>query len=268
MMVVREVGEGVLEGFAGTHCVFRYHTQPASDRDHAPRPFFHPVYTLRGCVITDYLPADHTWHHGISLAIPLVNQTSLWGGPTYIHGQGYVPLANHGSAEHLSHEINGNTVIEQSRWRDPAGVTLLYETRTFTAVVLNDHVWSLTLESNLRPAVDTVTFSSPGATGRMGAGYGGWFWRGADWFRGGVVHTEQHTGEAQVLGTCSAWLDFTSADGTVSLKFEDLSSTEPFPWFVRSQEYAGVCFATAFDQPCVLPADGLRLRHRITVRDV
>ena len=62
----------------------------------SPRPFLHPVRTLAGVALTARHPADHDWHLGVGVAIPDVNGTSFWGGGTYVHGEGYVLLDNHG----------------------------------------------------------------------------------------------------------------------------------------------------------------------------
>ncbi len=62
----------------------------------SPRPYLHRVATLAGTVVTAQHPADHDWHNGVGMAIPDVNGTSFWGGGTYVHGQGYVLLDNHG----------------------------------------------------------------------------------------------------------------------------------------------------------------------------
>ena len=62
----------------------------------SPRPYLHPVRTRAGVVVSAHHPADHDWHLGVGVAIPDANGTSFWGGGTYIHGQGYVLLNNHG----------------------------------------------------------------------------------------------------------------------------------------------------------------------------
>jgi hypothetical protein len=40
------------------------------------------------------------------------------------------------------------------------------------------------------------------------------------------------------------------------------------PWFIRRDEYPGICAAVAFERPLVLPADGeLSRSYRIGVSD-
>src|ERR1700738_3733425 len=78
-----------------------YVLEPDVDPTLVPRPYLHPVRTLAGTVVTDLLPADHLWHLGVSLAMPDVAGANLWGGRSYVHGRGYVWLADHGEIEHL-----------------------------------------------------------------------------------------------------------------------------------------------------------------------
>src|SRR5882724_1057356 len=86
---------------AGGRPVAEYVFEPKLEPTLSPRPYLHPVRTLAGTVVTDFLPADHLWHLGVSLGVPDVSGTNLWGGRSYVHGQGYVWLADHGSIEHL-----------------------------------------------------------------------------------------------------------------------------------------------------------------------
>ena len=44
-----------------------------------PRPYFHPVRTLGGDVVSLYRPHDHVWHKGIALSLPNVGNRELLG---------------------------------------------------------------------------------------------------------------------------------------------------------------------------------------------
>ena len=50
--------------------------------------------------MSPFRPHDHVWHKGIAWSLPHVGEHNFWGGPTYVHGQGYVQLENNGSAVH------------------------------------------------------------------------------------------------------------------------------------------------------------------------
>ena len=58
----------------------------------APKPYIHPLRTLAGDVVTDYRPNDHRWHKGLSLTASHLSGANLWGGNSYVHGEGYLEL--------------------------------------------------------------------------------------------------------------------------------------------------------------------------------
>ena len=79
--------------------LFRYVYRPGDPQLESPRPYFHPVTTLGGDVVTIYRPHDHVWHKGIALSLPHVGPDNFWGGPTFRDG-GYVQLPNDGAMRH------------------------------------------------------------------------------------------------------------------------------------------------------------------------
>ena len=76
----------------------------------------HPVRTLAGVVLTARHPADHDWHNGVGMAIPDVNGSSFWGGGTYVHGQGYVLLDNHGEIVGEAPDGRGDGFTQRLNW--------------------------------------------------------------------------------------------------------------------------------------------------------
>ncbi|MGW2945031.1 DUF6807 family protein, partial [Streptomyces sp. NPDC001226] len=58
----------------------------------APKPYLHPMRTLAGDIVTDYRPNDHRWHKGLQLTASHLSGQNLWGGNTYVHGEGYLAL--------------------------------------------------------------------------------------------------------------------------------------------------------------------------------
>nr|BFE71341.1 hypothetical protein GCM10020092_046420 [Actinoplanes digitatis] len=51
--------------------------------------------------MTDALPEDHRWHLGVSVAMQDADGVNLWGGRTYVRGQGYTWLEDHGRIAHV-----------------------------------------------------------------------------------------------------------------------------------------------------------------------
>lgn len=244
--------------------VATYVVEPEIDVRVGPRPYLHPVRTLGGTTVTDALPQDHPWHLGVSVAMAEVGDTNLWGGRTYVRGEGYTWLDDHGRIAHVGWLPAGDGFAEELAWLDPAGTTLLTEHRTVTATPAPDG-WQLSLGYTLTapPTLDVI-LGSPATNGRPGgAGYGGFFWRAGT----GVAHafTDAHDGEEKVNGSAEPWVALTVADA-YTLVFQGLADDDR--WFVRTGEYAGVCAALAFERPLTVPAGGSLSRQvKVLVAD-
>jgi hypothetical protein len=251
-----------------------YVVDPELDATLAPRPYLHPIRTLRGVVVTDALPADHRWHLGASLAVQDVAGTNLWGGRTYVRDTGYTWRADHGRIVHADWlDRAEDRVVHRLRWLDRDGGELLEEERSIRAVPLPGQVdaWALDFGYSLAaPADREIVLGSPATNGRPGgAGYGGFFWRAAPGLTPPRVFTAAADGEEAVNGSVDPWVALVSqsAPGVAyTLVFTGLGAGDR--WFARSEMYPGVCVAFAFDRPRVLGA-GERLsgRHVVAVAD-
>lgn len=239
-----------------------------------PRPVLHPVRTLGGVVVSAQHPADHDWHCGVGVAIPDVDGSNLWGGGTYVHGQGYLLLDDHGRVEGGPPLVAGDGFRQRLTWRGHDGTPLLDEQRTVSWGPLGAGAWHLHLGTVLR-AERGATLGSPGSKGRPDGGYGGFFWRfpacaDVD------VFTADARGEDGVQGTVSPWVawsaDFTAGPGVsgpATLVLVSPSAAEAGdPWFVRVRDYPGLGSALAWQDPVVLPAGGeLARRFDVAVVD-
>ena len=125
-------------------------------------------------------------------------------------------------------------------------------------------------ESRLRADSD-AQLGSPGSKGKIGGGYGGFFWRfpACDKVE---VFTAAARGEDEVHGSVGSWLawsaDFAAGPGisgpaTIVIAAPDAAAAAE-PWFVRVREYPGVGSALAWDRPAILGA-GSELRRRFEV---
>jgi hypothetical protein len=95
--------------------LFRYTFAPDDPPLESPRPYFHPVRTLGGDVVTIYRPHDHVWHKGIALSLPNLGAENFWGGPTFRNG-GYVQLKNDGAMRHDTFDLAGSKAA-RCGWR-------------------------------------------------------------------------------------------------------------------------------------------------------
>lgn len=256
----------------------RYVYRPDVPAGESPRPYCHPLRTLSGEAVTGFRPADHLWHHGLSLTSANLSGQNFWGGPTYVRDQGYVPLDNHGRIEHAGWDGPGvERLSERLRWVTRRGTTWLQERRELVPAWIDEAGgdWAFELAFELRNvAGERLEFRSPTTEGRPAAGYGGLFWRGPDCFAGGTVRAPALTDGSGMMGERAAWLAYTGRhDGsgrTSTVVFVDHPSNprHPTQWFVRSRPYAGVAFAYAFDEPFPLePGQKLTFRYRVVVAD-
>jgi hypothetical protein len=216
---------------------------------HSPRPYLHPIQTPSGIVVTDLAPADHPWHAGLSLAVADVGGDNLWGGNTFVAGQGYVLLDDHGRME-LSGPIEAaelGSACSELRfdviWRDRRGEPIVRERRTIGGSATSlPEAWVLTARSELtnltcRP----LSFGSPGTRGRPDAGYGGWTLRLAPRLCGCEVLTSTAptvaVGEA-AMGQPADWVCYRGND--LTLVMVDRSARPNSAWYIRSETFPAV----------------------------
>ncbi|MET8151451.1 PmoA family protein [Actinoplanes sp. NPDC049668] len=246
---------------AGAAVVAEYQAEPDVDPLLGPRPYLHPVRTLGGVPVTDALPEDHRWHLGVSVAMQDADGVNLWGGRTYVRGQGYTWLEDHGRIEHAAWlPAPAGGFAERLRWLSPAGEVLLTEVRTVRAEPA-PLGWELSFSYALSADRD-VRLGSPATNGRPdGAGYGGFFWRAAP--GPATTFTRDHEGEDEVNGSAEPWVALTGP-GPYTLVFRGLRDDDR--WFVRTANggYAGVCAALAFEKELVVRA-GVPLERSLTV---
>ncbi|MBV1849608.1 PmoA family protein [Catellatospora tritici] len=272
---------GTLAVEYGDQLLLRYVYQPMDAQLESPRPYFHPLHTLGGDLVSLFRPHDHVWHRGIALSLPNVGTENFWGGVTYTRGHGYRQLPNNGSMRHqkfdrLDAEPDAARVDHRLSWITEGGETWLREQRGFTVTTAPDsHAWVLTFTTALTNVSGRdIVMGSPTTEGRDNAGYGGLFWRGPRSFTGGTVYTEGKTGGDELMGVRAPWLGFTGRhDGhgrSSTLVFVDApdNADHPVQWFVRAEPFACVCPAPFFSEEVTMAPDStLRLRYAVAIAD-
>jgi hypothetical protein len=243
--------------------VARYVWDPQLPATVSPRPYLHPVTTLAGTTVTGFMPDDHHHHLGASIAIPVLNRANFWGGRTYVPGRGSMHLDNHGRQRHSRWlHRSSDRLVHELCWYGRDDEPLARERRSFTVRPVAENSWLLrvgfTLSSN---TATPLTIDSPGARGRAGAGYGGFFWRAP----AGLAQVRAFGRErgAEVHGSRQPWVVLTgSRPGAAAWTLVFLTGAGVSdPWFVRAEDYAGVCSAVAWDRPLVVAAEGVLCRR-------
>ena len=237
----------------------------------APRPFIHPVRTLAGCLVTDARPHSHTHQLGISIAAPDIGGRNFWGGRTFVAGHGPAWLDDHGVQRHRRWLRHTDSALEHTlQWVDADGTALLLERRSIECTPSSDEAWILGVRTKLTNATDQpLTIRSPAALGRVGAGYGGFFWRGPAPTEQVRVLSPAGTGPKAVNGTTASWVAVSSSDNddrewTMLFLPADATTAED-RWFVRAGDYLGVGSSLAWDRPLVLEPGAHITRHILAV---
>ncbi|MCC7495055.1 MAG: PmoA family protein [Fimbriimonadaceae bacterium] len=262
--------------------LLRYVYQPTTVQWETPKPYFHPLRTRAGRVVTIHRPWDHVWHHGLAMTITVLSGQNFWGGNTFTTDRGYVALPNTGRQQHVAWDdlaLTGNqaALAHRLHWITMAGETWLAEQRRWgVALGPGDAAYTLTFESQLtNVAGRPLVCGSPTTEGRPNAGYGGLFWRGPRDFAGGqVLLGDGRRGQDAGMGSATPWLAYVGrhdeVDASSTLVFVDDPRNARYPakWFVRSEPFAAVSFAEWFDQEQTLaPGEVLTLRHKLIVAD-
>ena len=268
--------------------LFAYNYAPTYDPWESRKPYFHPVRSLAGNVVTGYRPHDHVWHKGIQmtsahLSVPgdPVGQ-NFWGGNTYVHGKGYIEVDNVGRQQHEEWEkleADGETAVLAHRltWITAKDVPWLAERRSIVVGEVNEKEKRYSMDFRMvlkNMHKQTLLFGSPTTAGRPAAGYGGLFWRGPrDFLKGSILAGNRLKGP-EVMGQRAPWLAYQGkhdgSNGRTTLLFVDRPGNPDYPnkWFVRNDPFAVVSFAFSFDREVPLePGASMTLNHRIVVAD-
>lgn len=247
--------------------VAEYTTHPDLPLSAAPRPYLHPVRTLGGTVVTEVRPDDHPHHLGAGVAVTDLGGRNFWGGRTYVRDQGPTWLDDHGVQRHVAFTArDASGFAETLLWARPGEDPLVREERVVRAAPAA-RGWALEFAFTLHNLTGApLTVRSSATKGRVGAGYGGFFWRAPkDSAPGLRVFTAEAEGEQRVHGSRAPWLALSCERWTLLFlqRGADRDGTgHGDPWFVRVAEYPGVGTALAWDTPLEF---GRELARAVTV---
>lgn len=287
MLSIHARGQRHIEIRYGRQRLCRYNLRPHMTPLQGPRPYFHPVQTLAGQVVTMEKPYDHEWHSGISLACPWVSGFNFWGGPTFVRDQGYQHLDNMGCQAHRTFTRTQAAAPDADQWQrweqtldwwtpDQQEQPFLHERRAQAVggVMPAEGYWCLDFDFALtNPGQEDVVFGSPTTEGRPMAGYGGVFWRGPMELLHGTVLAENGVAGDYLMGQQSAWIAYvgqhhTGQASTVVLLDHPDNIRFPLKWFVRTTPFPVASFSFSYDEYLALaPGTTLSRRQRILICD-
>lgn len=260
--------------------ILAYAYAPNDPQVESPRPYFHPVRTRTGDLVTAYRPHDHVWHKGIAWSLPHLGPDNFWGGPSYRRGQDYQWLPNNGAMRHrelrkMTDDGGRFSFSHTLQWITQQGSLVVEEERTFEVVPGADASYVLVFDSAMsNVSGEDIHIGSPTTEGRDNAGYGGLFWRGPRSFAGGaIIGPGGATGE-ELRGQRAPWLSFvgqhdeTCRYSTVVMVDQPGSEHGEPEWFARSEPFACMGPAPFFSQEVLFKAGStLRYRYGVVIAD-
>jgi len=265
----------------------RYVYRSDAHEEEAPRPYFHPLRSLEGDVVTNFRPNNHPWHHGLSFTMNNVSGANFWGGPSYKE-DGYQWRGDWGTQEHVEwrvREASGNCArLEHTlEWKHSGEVIFREDRRIGIEVNPSDKVWTLRWRSTLTNVSGRdLMLDNPGSYGLEGMHYGGLTFRGTrDFLDSYLDSTLKITagnfggpdgvdapfkGGDQAHGACADWVEFRGQfDGSLRhLHIRFANHTGPLTWFVLPKMEL-VTFSPHGKNRQALPAgNAFELDHSLT----
>lgn len=234
------------------------------------RPFFHPLATPAGHVLSLFEPHDHWWQRGLWFAIKFVNgenfweekDNTVWGTQQTIG----TPTATH-------HPDGSISVFSRINWIRPKNAaTIINEQRKFDYRPLDKDSYALDFLFSLTPTddvkLDRTVYTTWG-------GYGGLTFRGTrDWHEPRLLFSDGST-SPRPIGNPALWCDLSGPldggirpFGGIAMFDHPGNPRHPSPWYgnTNPSHYFNASFL--FHEPMDLPGgEALNLRYRVVVHD-
>lgn len=226
------------------------------------KPFFHPLATTHGDVLTIDQPADHIWHHGLWYSFKFLNGVNFWEeNPKTGQAKGMTQVVGwNGIIEEWNARIEMNILYINPNAEDPGKQKLLNEKRIILVSTPDDKGnYTIDFTHHFRALKDVTMDRTPLPGEPNGKGYGG--------YAGFSLrhHTDLRTepwnfvapGEDEPLhGSRYPWLAYlrTGEDSSIGTAIFDhpRNPRHPAPWYVLEK--------LPFYSPCFLFDSNWKLR--------
>jgi methane monooxygenase PmoA-like len=234
------------------------------------KPFFHPLRTPAGHVITLFEPHDHWWQRGLWFAIKFINGENFWeekdGTVWGTQETDYPPSVTPGEGNRIS-------VFSRLKWVRPnnAGV-FIHEQRKFEYRPIDAKAYALDFHFSLTPTEDLKLDRTPFGTW---GGYGGLTYRGTLDMTNSRILFSDGTTSVRPIGNAALWADFSGTlDGGIrpsgGIAFFDHPGNprHPTPWYGATSPSHYFNAAFLFHEPMDIPGgEPLNLRYRALIHD-
>ena len=258
--------EHTLARLNGTNVIWQIVADPAQGK-----PYFHPLATPDGTVLTDLRPKDHYWHRGLWWSWKFINDLNYWEEDEQTHqSEAATELAGCQLQPHKDGSAELKFYIKYHPWNAPPVLT---EQRLIAISAPTNGSYEINWTSEFT-AVTNVTLTRTPLPGEPdGQSYGGYAGLSLRLNPGTrqwtFTNSAGASGVAALHGKPASWMKFTAGPNLTAVAiFDDPRNNQhPVPWYVNQ----GMPFfspSPLFAKPLALrPGERLVLRYRILITD-
>jgi len=233
-------------------------------------PWFHPVQTADGSVLTAFAPSDHPWHRGLWFSWKLIDRVNYWDWATEKSGKPAGRTTRAG--KEVVKQGPDSCSISMDLQYSAADKTVLNEKRIITfALPRADGSYTIDWHMTFTAGEGVVLGRTPPEEKPWG-GYGGLSFRGAPSMRSQRVLDSEGRQGKEGHGKRARWMDFSAQldqHGTaagVAIFDHPGNPRHPSPWYVSLGKMPYFNPAFLFAEPYTLPAGKpLVLRYRVLI---
>lgn len=264
MLLRHEIGRWIdLTNPATSNLLWRY------SYGEKPKPFFHPLCTPAGHVLSIFEPHDHFWHRGLWFTIKFINGENFWEENEASFG-----VQKTRTAPTVTHGTNGQIgVFSALDWVRPDGKSAVFhEQRMFTYRAVDRDSYLIDFTFILKPTMDLLLDRTPYTTW---GGYGGLTFRGnRNWQESRLLFSDGTTSD-RPTPKISQWCDLSgkldggvNQTGGIAIFDHPQNVRHPSPWYGGTGPGHYFNAAFLFNEPLKVAADDkLRLQYRVLVHD-
>ena len=258
--------EHALALLRGPNAIWQIVADPAQGK-----PYFHPLATPAGTLLTDLRPADHPWHRGLWFSWKFINGLNYWEEDRQTHrSEGATELVEEKFQRHDDGSATLKFSLSYHPWNAPAVLT---EQRTVEVSTPVNGSYEIKWLAEFT-AVTNVTLARtplPGEPdGKAYGGYAGLSLRLVKATRGWTFsNSAGDTGETALHGKPADWVKYSAGAGLPAITiFDDAKNLRhPTPWYVN-QGMPYFSPSPLFAKPLTLSAGGkLFLQYRVRIAD-
>jgi hypothetical protein len=240
----------------GTNVVW----QSVADRAQG-KPYFHPLATPGGVVVSDLRPADHRWHRALWSSWKIINGLLYWDeDPKTGRSQAATDALNWTAEPRPDGSARLNFSVSYHPWE---GMPVLTEKRVV-------EVSAPTRNGYILDWVATFTAVTNVVLDRTAAGYAGFSLRlGPEQRKWTFTDSEGRLGQAAIHGQTARWVKLSAGTNAPAVAIFDHPDNPRHParWYVdQSMPYFSP--APLFERPLEMAAgQEMTFRHRVFVTD-